>query len=129
MSSAVPLPASASTARSKSKPSGGWRVATSTAEAPAWVARSGPPPTSVAASIARPVTTPTCQVPVPIPATSRSAIAIPTDTPIAISTARLRRSPTVRPSVITAEMGAKKGCSWPSTSVAKSHASAAATDV
>ncbi len=34
---------------------------------------------------------------------------MPTETPIASSTARLRRWPTVRPSVMTAEMGAKKG--------------------
>ena len=86
-------------------------MATSTAEAPACDASSGPPPTSVAASIARPQVTPICQVPVPIAATSRSAIAIPTATPIASSTARRRRSPTVRPSVTTAEMGAKKGWS------------------
>ena len=88
--SAVAPPTSASSERSKSKPSGGWSVATRTADAPAWVASSGPPPTSVAASIARPVTTPTCQVPVPMPATSRSAIAMPTETPIASSTARRR---------------------------------------
>ena len=44
-------------------------------------------------------------------ATRASAMAIPTDTPIASSIARRRRWPTVRPSVITAEIGAKKGCS------------------
>jgi hypothetical protein len=93
----------------KSKPSGGWSVATRTADAPACEASSVPPPTSVAASMASPVTTPTCQVPVPIALTSRSAMKMPTETPIASSTARLRRWPTVRPSVMTAEMGAKKG--------------------
>ena len=107
--SAVALPTSASSERVKSKPSGGWSVATSTAEAPACEASSVPPPTSVAASMARPVTTPTCHVPVPIALTSRSAMKMPTETPIASSTARLRRWPTVRPSVMTAEMGAKKG--------------------
>ena len=81
-----------------------------------------------APSIASPTTTPICQVPVPISATSsvrdRDARRA---TPTAISTARRRRSPTVRPSVITAETGAKNGCSWPTTSVAISQASAAAT--
>jgi hypothetical protein len=44
-------------------------------------------------------------------ATSRSAMAIPTATPMASSTARRRRSPTVRPSVTTADIGAKNGWS------------------
>ena len=53
-------------------------------------------------------------------------MAMPTATPTAISTARRRRSPTVRPRVITAEMGAKKGSGWSSSSVATNQASAAA---
>ena len=48
-------PTVASSERVKSNPSGGWRVATSTAEAPACEASSVPPPTSVAASMASPV--------------------------------------------------------------------------
>ena len=128
--SATPPPTRASTKRSKSKPpSGGWSVATSTAEAPAWEASSAPPPTSVAAAMARPTITPICHVPPPIAATSASAMAMPTATPTAISTARRRRSTTVRPSVITAEMGAKKGSGWSSSSVATNQASAAAIDV
>ena len=54
-------------------------------------------------------------------------MAMPTATPIASSTARRRRSPTVRPSVTTAEMGAKKGAECPTSSVAMSHAAEAAT--
>ena len=53
---------------------------------------------------------------------------MPTDTPIASSTARLRRWPTVSPSVTTAEIGAKKGAECPTTSVANSQAREAATD-
>ena len=54
---------------------------------------------------------------------------MPTATPTASSIARRRRWPIVSPSVITAEIGAKKASSWPTTSVATSHASAAAMDV
>ena len=128
--SATPLPISASKKRSKSKPpSGGCNVATSTAEAPACEARRAPPPTRVAAAMARPVTTAICQVPLPIAVTRASAIAIPTATPIASSTARRRRSPTVRPSVTTADMGAKNGLVWPTSSVATNQAMAAASEV
>ena len=56
-------------------------------------------------------------------------MAMPTETPMASSTARRRRCPTVRPSVMTAEIGAKKGVECPISSVATSHASDAATDV
>ena len=52
---------------------------------------------------------------------------MPTETPMASSIARRRRWPIVRPSVTTAEIGAKNGCEWPTTSVATSQASEAAT--
>ena len=126
----VAAPTRPSRARVKSKlSSGGWRATTSTAEAAAWEASRGPPPTRIAANMASATVTPICQVPVPICATSRSAMAMPTATPMASSMARCRRSPIVRPSVTTAAMGAKKGLWWPSTSRAMSHASEAATAV
>ena len=127
-SSAVALPMVASSERVKSKPSGGWSVATSTAEAPACDASSVPPPTSVAASMASPVTTPTCQVPVPIALTSRSAMKMPTDTPIASSTARLRRCADGQAERDDGGDGREEGRPWPTISVAISHASEAATE-
>ena len=50
-------------------------------------------------------------------------------TPSASSTRARPRWPTVRPSVMIAETGAKNGRGWPNTSVATSHATDAATAI
>ena len=103
-------------------------MATSAAETAACVASICPLPRKIAAEVASATTSASWAVPVPIWSTSRSATAIPSATPSATSAARCPRWPTVMPSVMIADTGAKNGVGWPSTSVAISHASAADTD-
>ena len=61
--------------------------------------------------------------------TTRSAISSPMATPKTTSTVRLPRCPSVKPKEMTAAIGAKKGCSLPSTRAASKYATLAATDV
>ena len=105
-----PAPVRASTARVKSKPpSGAWRVATSTAEAPACEARSGPPPTRIAPNMASAVDH--ADLPGAGPDRGHQQVRDRdahrhAQRELDGATAAL---PTVRPSVITAEIGAKNG--------------------
>ena len=58
-----------------------------------------------------------CKGPVmPVEWKSRSPTATPSTPPIAISKARLSRSPPDRPRIITTDIGAKNGCGWPTNS-------------
>ena len=115
----MPPPMSASTKRAPERPSpGGCSVAISTAETAAWVAKICPLPRNRAVAIASGTTITSAPAPGPVSRTSTSATAIPTATPRASSSARLRRWPTVTPSVMIAAIGAKNGWAWPTTSVA-----------
>jgi hypothetical protein len=115
----MPPPISASTKRAADSPSpGGCSTAISTAETAAWVAKICPLPRNTAVAIASSTTSASAPAPGPVSSTRPSATAIPTATPSASSTARRRRCPTVIPSVMIAAIGAKNGCSWPTSSVA-----------
>ena len=54
-----------------------------------------------------------CQAPVPSTSTRRSPTAIPSVTPTITSIARRPRWPSVSPSVMIADTGAKNGWAWP----------------
>jgi hypothetical protein len=116
--------------RSGEKPaSGGCKTITRIAEIAAWLTNRFLSEKNTAAAIARATTTPICTVPTPMTNTTRSAINNPMATPKTTSTVRLPRCPIVKPREMTAAIGAKKGCSLPSTTVARKYATLAATDV
>jgi hypothetical protein len=100
---------SASTKRSGVNPVGRSIVATMTADTPAWLTSSGPPPMSSAAPIDNATTSMSTAVPVPSHVTMRSATAMPTATPSTSSIARRVRCPRAAESEMTAEIGAKNG--------------------
>ena len=88
----------------------------------------GPLSMSTASAIDSPTTTAICQDPEPRTPTSRSATAMPTATPTISSAACRSRWLWLMPRLIRAAIGAKNGRSWPTRSVATSHASPAETD-
>lgn len=77
------------------------------AVAAVWMTSTGPPPSMIAALIARPTTSATCHAPVPMNATSASPTATPNATPRMSSITRLIRWVCAMATVITATTGAK----------------------
>ena len=106
---------------------GGSNVATSTAEEADCNAITAPPSSTTAADIASATTSAICHGPEPIQPISTSPTPTPTDTPTTSSSTRRSRCPSEMPRQTTAAMGAKNGCSWPTTSVATSQDSPAAS--
>ena len=91
---------------------GGNRVATSTAEAPAWLTSSVPPFAKTAPATARVTTSVICHQPLPMTEMSRSPTRTPRLTPTTSSTARCSRFASDTPRLITAAIGAKNGLGW-----------------
>src|SRR5215207_4875262 len=116
--------------RSGEKPaSGGCKTMTRIAEMAAWLTSSTLSLNNTTVAIAMATTSAICGVPTPMASTVRSATNSPTATPRATSAARLPRCPNDTLNVTTAAMGAKNGCSLPSTDPARKYERPAASAV